>query len=68
MDQAAPSIANSPAPTAHDGHGGHEAHGETFYAETNPKYFGLPLGVLLAAGVAAIAVCITLVKFFGGPL
>ncbi|HQT46981.1 MAG TPA: carbon monoxide dehydrogenase subunit G [Acidocella sp.] len=31
---------------------------------SNPHYFGLPLGVLIAAGVAVVAVGITLIKFF----
>jgi len=51
---------------AHDAHT-HDAHDE-FYAVSNPKYFGLPLGVLLAASVSAIAVGITLLKFFGAFL
>lgn len=44
------------------------AHNEEFYATSNPKYFGLPLGVLLAATVSAVAVGITLLKFFGAWL
>jgi len=47
----------------------HEAaHNEEFYATSNPKYFGLPLGVLIAAAVSAAAVGITLLKFFGAAL
>ena len=49
--------------TAHDA-----VHADEFYAETNPKYFGLPLGVLLATAVAVIAVGITIVKFLSGFL
>ena len=45
----------------------HDAHDE-FYAVSNPKYFGLPLGVLLATAVSAAAVGITLLKFFGAWL
>ena len=45
----------------------HDAH-DPFYAVSNPKYFGLPLGVLLATAVSAIAVTITLLKFFGAFL
>jgi hypothetical protein len=52
-------------------HGAHDAphtpgHDDAFYATSNPKYFGLPLGVLIAAAVSAISVAITLVKFLGG--
>ncbi len=32
---------------------------------SNPHYFGLPLGVILATVVAVVAVGITLVKFLG---
>lgn len=32
---------------------------------SNPHYFGLPIGVILAAGVAAIAVGLIMLKFFG---
>jgi len=39
----------------------HEDHD---HDSSNPHYFGLPLGVIIAAGVAAIAVGITLAKFF----
>jgi hypothetical protein len=47
----------------------HEAaHNSEFYATSNPKYFGLPLGVLIAATISAIAVGITLFKFFGASL
>ena len=45
----------------------HDAHDE-FYAVSNPKYFGLPIGVLIAAAVSAAAVTITLLKFFGASL
>jgi hypothetical protein len=31
---------------------------------SNPHYFGLPVGVIIAATIAAIAVGITLLKFF----
>ncbi len=41
------------------------AHDDAFYAATNPKFFGLPLGVLIAAAVSAVSVCITVVKFLG---
>jgi uncharacterized protein len=42
----------------------HLAHEDHDHDPSNPHYFGLPLGVLLAAGVAIIAVGITLTKLF----
>ncbi len=45
---------------AHDAH--HHAHPEE--DPSNPHYFGLPLGVIIAASISAIAVSITLIKFF----
>ncbi len=44
----------------------HDAAHDDFYAVSNPKYFGLPIGVLLAAGISFIAVSITLLKFLRG--
>lgn len=41
----------------------HLAHEDHDHDPTNPHYFGLPLGVIIAAAVAAISVGITLVKF-----
>ncbi len=32
---------------------------------SNPHYFGLPIGVIIAAMVAGVSVCITLYKFLG---
>ena len=64
MEHAAhPSAETAP----HDGdHAPHDSgHGDEFYAATNPKFFGLPLGVLIAATVSAVSVGITLFKFFG---
>jgi carbon monoxide dehydrogenase subunit G len=40
------------------------AHEDHDHDPSNPHYFGLPLGVLIAAGVAVVAVGITIVKFF----
>lgn len=68
MESAASSTVDTEHHTAeHPAHdAAHDpAHGDAFYEQTNPKYFGLPLGVLIAAAVAAVSVCITLVKFFG---
>jgi hypothetical protein len=44
------------------------AQDDEFYATSNPKVFGLPLGVLIAAAISAVAVGITLLKFFGAAL
>jgi hypothetical protein len=63
MEPAAPSTVE----TEHDA-GAHQAHADEFYAQTNPRVFGLPLGVLIAAGISGIAVCITLLKFVAGSL
>jgi uncharacterized protein len=40
----------------------HLAHEDHDHDPSNPHYFGLPLGVLIAAGVAVIAIGITLAK------
>jgi hypothetical protein len=42
----------------------HIAHEDHDHDPSNPHYFGLPIGVILAAGIAAISVGITLFKFF----
>lgn len=41
------------------------AHEDHDHDPSNPHYFGLPVGVIIAATVAAISVCITLYKFIG---
>lgn len=52
----------------------HVAHAEPFHPPahedhdhdpSNPHYFGLPLGVILAGAVAGVSVCITVIKFLG---
>jgi len=43
----------------------HLAHEDHDHDPSNPHFFGLPIGVILAAGVAAIAVGLILLKFFG---
>jgi hypothetical protein len=40
------------------------AHEDHDHDPTNPHYFGLPVGVIIAAAVAAISVGITLARFF----
>lgn len=42
----------------------HLAHEDHDHDPSNPHYFGLPLGVIIAAVVATVAVGITLAKFF----
>jgi uncharacterized protein len=42
----------------------HLAHEDHDHDPSNPRYFGLPLGVIIAGVVAIIAICITLAKFF----
>ncbi len=42
----------------------HNLHEDHDHDPSNPHYFGLPVGVIIAAAIAATAVCITLVKFF----
>jgi hypothetical protein len=65
--ETAPTTSTEPAhPVASEPH--EVAHNEEFYATSNPKYLGLPLGVLIAAAVSATAVCITLLKFLGASL
>jgi hypothetical protein len=41
----------------------HLAHEDHDHDPSNPHYFGLPLGVILAGIVAAVSVGITLAKF-----
>jgi carbon monoxide dehydrogenase subunit G len=42
----------------------HLAHEDHDHDPSNPHYFGLPIGVIIAAGVAAVAVGLILLKFF----
>jgi hypothetical protein len=42
----------------------HIAHEDHDHDPSNPHYFGLPIGVILAAGIATISVSIVLLKFF----
>jgi uncharacterized protein len=50
----------SPAPAAEPAY--HLAHEDHDHDASNPHYFGLPLGVIIAAAVAVISVGITLAK------
>jgi hypothetical protein len=44
----------------------HDAQPQGQYGDdpSNPIYFGLPIGVIIAATISAISVGITLLKFF----
>ncbi len=48
---------------AHDSHAAH-VHGHHGDDPSNPIYFGLPIGIIIASAISAIAVGITLLKFF----
>ncbi len=41
----------------------HIAHEDHDHDPSNPHYFGLPVGVLIAATIAAISVLLTIIKF-----
>ena len=49
-----------PAPAAEPVY--HLAHEDHDHDPSNPHYFGLPLGVLIAAGVAIVAIGLALAK------
>jgi uncharacterized protein len=55
---APPPVAAAPAAPAY-----HLAHEDHDHDSSNPHYFGLPLGVIIAAAVAVIAIGLTLAKF-----
>ncbi len=62
---AGPALAPTVVPaTVHDPDPLHIAHEDHDHDPSNPHYFGLPLGVIIAALIATIAVAITLLKFF----
>ena len=46
----------------------HIAHEDHDHDPSNPHYFGLPVGVIIAGGIATVAVVITLLKFIHWPL
>jgi len=52
-----------PAPATPGGY--HLAHEDHDHDPSNPHYFGLPIGVIIAATIATISVFLTLFKFFG---
>ena len=54
-----------PSATAGSHHeSAHAAHGHYKEDPSNPHYFGLPLGIIIATAISAAAVGITLLKFF----
>ncbi len=43
----------------------HTPHEDHYHDPSNPHYFGLPIGVIIAALVAIVACTITIVRFLG---
>jgi hypothetical protein len=67
MAKAAPmEVSPEVTPHAHETHDAHDAHAHGHHGDdpSNPIYFGLPIGVIIAATISGISVAITLVKFF----
>ena len=50
--------------TVHDPNPLHLLHEDHDHDPSNPHYFGLPVGVIIAAIIATISVAITILKFF----
>ncbi len=61
-DQATPPSHADKAPAAESPY--HKLQEDHDHDPSNPHYFGLPVGVIIAAAIAATAVAITLIKFF----
>lgn len=63
--ETTPEVTQPPAKAGSDHEvAAHGAYGHHEEDPSNPHYFGLPLGVLIATAISAIAVGITLLKFF----
>ncbi len=65
--EVSPEVTQSPVKTGPEHHPeAHDAHPQGHYGDdpSNPVYFGLPIGVIIAATISAISVGITLLKFF----
>jgi hypothetical protein len=64
--EVSPEVTQSPAKAGPEHHPEpHDAHPQGHYGDpSNPIYFGLPIGVIIAATISAISVGITLLKFF----
>ncbi len=65
--EVSPEVTQSPPKAGPEHHSEpHDAHPQGHYGDdpSNPIYFGLPIGVIIAATISAISVGITLLKFF----
>lgn len=65
--EVSPEVTQSPAKTGSEHKSeAHHAQPQGQYGDdpSNPIYFGLPIGVIIAATISAISVGITLLKFF----
>ncbi len=62
--ETTPEVAQPPAKAGAQHEAAHDAPGHHEEDPSNPHYFGLPVGVIIAAAISAIAVGITLLKFF----
>ena len=62
--ETTPEVTQPPAKAGAHHEDAHGAHGHHEEDPSNPHYFGLPLGVLIATAISATAVAITLLKFF----
>jgi hypothetical protein len=64
---ASPELTPTQAQNSADHHAEpHDAHAHGHHGDdpSNPIFFGLPIGVIIAATISAISVGITLLKFF----
>jgi hypothetical protein len=61
--EVSPEVTQSPAKTGPEHHPAAQPQGH-YGDPSNPIYFGLPIGVIIAATISAISVGITLLKFF----
>ncbi len=62
--ETTPEVTEPPAKTGLHHEDAHAANGHDEEDPSNPHYFGLPLGVIIATAISAAAVGITLLKFF----
>jgi hypothetical protein len=59
-----PEVTQPPAAAGTHHEAAPDAQGHHEEDPSNPHYFGLPVGVIIAAAISATAVGITLLKFF----
>ena len=64
--EVSPELTPPPAKGSDHAHETHDVHLHGPHGDdpSNPIYFGLPIGVIIAATISAISVIITLLKFF----